>query len=174
MSVGVRLVCSILMLLHIIIGILPFITGNVGTIANFFEFVFCSNTSVSKEYNFKHPLPAISLSCTPMQSILSGMCVPYCLAANLILLVSNASLLVCGWSTNWLSISYTAVHTCSAIQLVGLGGFVIFHFQDRQEVGILFIHDRLLLCFSGLLYCSVFCYLYLEHFYWQYGHKEEG
>ena len=132
MSVGVRLVCSLLLLLHTMLAILPFLTSNIGTVANFCQFVFCSNTSASayEETNVKDPLPVIPASC----NLISGLCVPYCMVTNLILLVSNASLLVTGWSTKWLSLSYTIVNMASAAQLVGFGIFVIYHFMDRQDV----------------------------------------
>ena len=174
MSVGVRLVCSFLMLLHIMLSILPFLTSNVGTVANFFQFVFCSNTSAYKETNFKDPLPVVSVSCNLIQSFLSGLCVPYCMVANLILLVSNASLLVSGWSTKWLSLSYTIVNMATAAQMVGFGTFVIYHFMDRQEVVLLQIFVLLiLLIISGILYPHVFCTECLEHFYRYDGIQEE-
>ena len=138
MAVGVRLVCCVLLLIHIFIGILPFLSGNIYIMANFFEFVFCSNMSVSIDYTFKNSLPFTTLSCNSMQSFLSGICVAYCMAVNLIMLAFNASLLVSGWSSKWTSLSYTAIHLGSAAQLVWFGSFVIFHFADRQEVGCTF------------------------------------
>ena len=174
MSVGVRLVCSLLLLLHIMLAILPFLTSNIGTLANLCQFVFCSNTSAYKETNFKDPLPVVSVSCNLIQSFLSGLCVPYCMVANLILLVSNASLLVTGWSTKWLSLSYTIVNMATAAQMVGFGTFVIYHFMDRQEVVLLQIFVLLiLLIISGILYPHVFCTECLEHFYRYDGIQEE-
>ena len=80
MSVGVRLVCSLLMLLHITLAILPFLTSNIGTVSNFCQFVFCSNTSDYNSTNVKDPLPVVSVSC----NLISGLCVPYCMVTNLI------------------------------------------------------------------------------------------
>ena len=43
-AVYVRLLCLVL-LLHLVIGVVPHVTGYINIITNFFDFIFCSNSS---------------------------------------------------------------------------------------------------------------------------------
>ena len=134
MSIGIRIITSFLIIIHVMLGILPFLFSNITTMANFFLFIFCSTPSQYQDTDITSPLSPSSISCSPIQLFLCGLCVPYCLVFNILLLLSHISLLVCGWATKWLSISYAVIHTASAVQLVSLGAFVIHNFVERQEV----------------------------------------
>ena len=134
MSIGIRIITSILIIFHVMLGILPFLFSNITTMANFFLLIFCSTPSQYQDTDITRPLPPTAISCRPIQLLLCGLCVPYCLVFNSLLLLSHTSLLVSGWDTKWLSVSYSVIHTTSAVQLVSLGSFVIHNFVERQEV----------------------------------------
>ena len=77
-----------------------------------------------------------NVSCSNMDLLLTQMVVPYLQAINLILLISNAVHLTCGVSRLWCNILYVVVQSAAALQVLALGGFVLFQQQlQGLEVG---------------------------------------
>ena len=163
MSVGLRLLCSSLVVLHILIGILIFIPDKIFHVANFMEFIFCSNITDHKDISFKTPIPRSAITCSATQSFIVGLLAPYGTIFNLFMLFSSGSLILTGWFCKWLCINFIIVYSICTLQMFGFAAYLLTHFSDRQEVcrvqNTVYIFEKNLQGYFVLLSCFLLMWI---------------